>query len=74
MLHMKVDKVSDEEDDKVAKGTLVNVVSQVNLAQVGGSNSRSCSCTPCMILHFARFAHCTLNGIPYLCEGERRYA
>ena len=32
---MKVDKVSDEEDDKVvdkvAKGTLVNVVSQVNL-------------------------------------------
>ena len=31
VLHMKVDKVSDEEDDKVAKGTLVNVVSQVNL-------------------------------------------
>ena len=59
VLHMKVDKVSDEEDDKVAKGTLVNVVSQVNLCWVGRSNSRSCSCTLCMILHFARSAHYT---------------
>ena len=55
VLHMKVDKVSDEEDDKVAKGTLVNVVSQVNLGRVGGSNSRSCSCTFCILqdLHIA---------------------
>ena len=49
MLHMKVDKVSDEEDDKVAKGTLVTLVSQVNLGRVGGSNSRSCSCTFCIL-------------------------
>ena len=49
VLHMKVDKVSDEEDDKVAKGTLVTLVSQVNLGRVGGSNSRSCSCTFCIL-------------------------
>ena len=56
MLHMKVDKVSDEEGDKVAKGTLVTLVSQVNLGRVGGSNSRSCSCTFCILqdLHIAR--------------------
>ena len=55
VLHMKVDKVSDEEDDKVAKGTLVTLVSQVNLGRVGGSNSRSCSCTFCILqdLHIA---------------------
>ena len=55
MLHMKVDKVSDEEGDKVAKGTLVTLVSQVNLGRVGGSNSRSCSCTFCILqdLHIA---------------------
>ena len=52
---MKVDKVSDEEGDKVAKGTLVTLVSQVNLGRVGGSNSRSCSCTFCILqdLHIA---------------------
>ena len=56
VLHMKVDKVSDEEGDKVAKGTLVTLVSQVNLGRVGGSNSRSCSCTFCILqdLHIAR--------------------
>ena len=53
VLHMKVDKVSDEEDDKVVdkvtKGTLANVISQVNLGRVGGSNSRCCSCTLCTL-------------------------
>ena len=55
VLHMKVDKVSKEEDDKVAKGTLVNVVSQDNLDRVGGSKSRSCSCPFCILqdLHIA---------------------
>ena len=74
VLHMKVDKVSDEEDDKVAKGTLVNVVSQVNLCWVGRSNSRSCSCTLCMILHFARSAHytCTCsNTHASMCRNTR---